>query len=283
MGHIRRDESAARIRDKTLPIHRFFRKTDSTALGELTRGPIPGSRNPETPAAARGWFYLSMNRTPAALALAFAFSSPLAAEDRSVSVAPASVAPEDFGPLRTQSPFLRSVNLSDSLILTGFAEVEDERVATIMNKETKETYVVSSKINSQGWRMVELKTDEDLEKVAAKVAVEGGEVVTIRYADWKAKPGESKPAAGPSTEPNGGPTAIMAARRPGFGGPGGPEGRRMGGPPPEVREKMEKLSEDQRQQLFDRMRELREKNPEMSWEERGRMFNEALERMSSQR
>lgn len=189
--------------------------------------------------------------------------------------APRPVAPDDFASLRGQSPFLRSLNLSDSLILTGFAEVDDERVATIMNKETKETYVVSSRVNSQGWKMVELKTDADLEKVAAKVAIDGGEVVTVRYADWQAKPGESKPAPGPSTEINGGPTAIMASRRE----RGGPDGRRFGGPPPEIREKMEKLSEDQRQKLFDKMREYREKHPDMSFEERGKHFNEALDKM----
>jgi mRNA-degrading endonuclease RelE of RelBE toxin-antitoxin system len=53
----------------------------------------------------------------------------------------------------------------------------------------------------------------------------------------------------------------------------------MGGPPPEIREKMEKLSEDQREKLFNKMRELREKSPDMSWEERGKVFNEALDKM----
>lgn len=215
-----------------------------------------------------------MKLLPALVLLPLAF--PLPAEDIAPSsdAAPRPVAADDFASLRGQSPFLRSLNLSDSLILTGFAEVDDERVATVMNKETKQTYVVSSRVNSQGWKMVELKTDADLGKVAAKVAVDGGEVVTIRYADWQAKPGESKPAPGPSTEINGGPTAIMAARRE----RGGPDGRR-GGPPPEIREKMEKLSEDQRQKLFDRMRELREKSPDMSWEDRGKVFNEALDKM----
>jgi hypothetical protein len=194
----------------------------------------------------------------------------------SVDVAPIRVATEDFIALKGQSPFLRSLNLSDSLVLTGFADVEGERVATIMNKETKQTYVVSSQINSQGWKMVDLKTDADLEKVAAKVAVDGGEVVTVRYADIDLKTGEAKPAPGPSTETNDSPTAIMEARRTRFGDPGGP---RMGGPPPEIREKMEKLSEDQREKLFNKMRELREKSPDMSWEERGKVFNEALDKV----
>jgi hypothetical protein len=229
-----------------------------------------------------------MKAAPALIALSFLHAPLLLGEGGAAVDPPEAVGPEDFAPLKAQSPFLRSLNLSDSLVLTGFADVEGERVASILNKETKETYVVSSQMNSQGWKMVELKTDDDLEKVSAKVSIDGGEVVTVRYAEVTLKPGEAKPAAGPSTEPPGGPTAIFSSRRRGFGGPGGPggpggEGRPSFGPPPEVREKMERLSEDQRRQLFDRMRELREKNPEMSWEERGKMFNEALERMSSQR
>ncbi len=200
--------------------------------------------------------------------------SPVASQE---DVSPAAIVAEDFSALKGQSPFLRSLNLSDLLILTGFADVEGERVATVMNKETKETYVVSTQTNSQGWKMVEMKSDGDLETVAAKIAIDGGEVVTVRYAEFQLKPGESKPAAGPSTEPNGGPTAILAASRRG----GGRSERR--GPPPEIREKMGRLSEDQRRQLFDQMRELRERNPFMSREESGKAFGESLDRMLKQR
>lgn len=213
------------------------------------------------------------------LAPTLLLSSLVGQETPPDGVAPVDVASDDFQALKGQSPFLRSLNLSDSLVLTGFADVEGERVATLVNKETKQTYVVSSQTNSQGWKMVDLKTNEDLEKVSVKVAVDGGEVVTVRYAELALKPGEAKPAPGPSTEPNGGPTAIIAAQRSRFGGPGGPDGRRFGGPPPEIREKMDKLSDEQREKLFNKMRELREKSPEMSWEERGKLFNDALDKM----
>lgn len=208
--------------------------------------------------------------TLALLSPALAQESPPSPTD---NVTPIGIATDDFTALRGQSPFLRSLNLSDSLVLTGFADVEGERVATILNKETKQTYVVSSQINSQGWKMVDLRADADLQKVAAKVAVDGGEVVTVRYASIDLKNGEAKPAPGPSTETNGSPTAIMEANRGRFGGP------RMGGPPPEIREKMERLSDDQREKLFNKMRELREKSPDMSWEERGKVFSEALDKM----
>ncbi|HQZ27933.1 MAG: hypothetical protein KA250_18250 [Verrucomicrobiales bacterium] len=210
------------------------------------------------------------------LLLGILFPSPFHAEEGShVMSLPSAVAEDDFRDLKTQSPFLRSVNLSDSLILTGLAMVNEEQVATLMNRETKETFVVSSKPNSQGWKMVELKADADLEKVAAKVAIEGGEVVTVRYSDWQLKPGESKPGAGPVAEgaPGGSPGG---GEKRGFG-----EGRRgsHGGPSPEFREKMSQLSEDQRGTLFQKMSELREKNPEMSREDRTKQMSELMDRM----
>jgi hypothetical protein len=185
------------------------------------------------------------------------------------SFVPVPVAKTDFSSLTEMSPFTRSINLSDSLILTGMAMVDDEQVATLLNKETKETYVVSSKLNSQGWKMVEVKANEDLEKVAAKVSVDGGEVVTVRYGEWQLKPGESKPGAGAS---EGG-----GIRPGGDGRRGDGDGRR--GPPPEMREKMAQLSEEQRGKLFQKMMELREKNPDMPREERGKIMMEAMNKM----
>lgn len=204
--------------------------------------------------------------------LLFSLATFASGQEVEVSHIPSVVEDGDFSALKGQSPFLRSVNLSDSLILTGLAMVNNEQVATLLNKETKETFVVSSKLNSQGWKMVELKSDPDLEKVAAKVAIEGGEVVTVRYAEWQLKPGESKPGAGPSTEQGPGPGPG------GMRGPGGGDGERRG-PPPEFREKMSQLSEEQRGEMFRKMSELREKQPEMSREDRGKLMSEMMDRM----
>lgn len=200
--------------------------------------------------------------------LAFTLATCAAAQEGETSYLPPGVEAGDFSALKGQSPFLRSVNLSDSLILTGLATVDKEQVATLLNKETKETFVVSSKLNSQGWRMVELKSDPDLEKVAAKVAIEGGEVVTVRYAEWQLKPGESKPGAGPSTEQNPRPDSMRSRS----------EGERRG-PSPEFREKMSQLSEDQRREVFREMSVLREKHPDMSREDRGKIMSETMDKM----
>ena len=223
----------------------------------------------ETLSCRRGFFFC-MKR----LAVLFLFSYALTnafSENEIDSFIPAEVAANDFGALNSQSPFTRALNLSDSLILTGIALVDEERVATLMNRETKETFVVSSQSNPQGWKMVELKENADLEKVAAKVSVAGGEVVTVRYSEWQLKPGEAKPGAGPGGESNDG---RMGGRENGDG-----DGRRRGGPPPEFREKMEKLSEEQRGKLFQKMGELREKNPDMPREERGKLMMQMMDRM----
>lgn len=196
--------------------------------------------------------------------LFFLFTCSLAqTEQEENAYAPSSMDASDFQSLTQQSPFTRSINLSDSLILTGVATFDEERVATLLNKETRETFVVSSRANPQGWKMVELKDNEDLEKVAAKVSVEGGEVVTVRYGEWQLKPGEAKPGAGPGDGGGDGQKGRFGDRERG-------EGRR--GPPPEMREKMMKLSEEQRGQLFRKMMELREKNPDMPREERGKII-----------
>ena len=217
-----------------------------------------------------------MRWIPAILVLVL--SPPLGAEEEvGNSYTPDSVGAGDFSLLREQSPFTRSINLSDSLILTGVATVDNEQVATLLNKETKETFVVSSSLNSQGWKMVELKNDEDLEKVSAKVAVEGGEVVTVRYAQAQLKPGEARPGAGPSETGEARPEGRPEGRMKGKGGD------RRGGPSSEMREKMMKLSEAQRGELFNKMREMREKNPDMTRDQMGEVMRKNLDTMLQNR
>ena len=178
------------------------------------------------------------------------------------SYVPRPVETGDFGALTSQSPFSRSINLSDALILTGIAMVDQDQVATLLNKETKETFVVSSRLNAQGWKMVELKKDEDLEKVSAKVSIDGGEVVTVRYSEWALKPGESRPGGG-----------VMELGQPGKGGKS--DGRDSS----EMREKMMQLSDEQRSKMFQKMMELRRKNPNMSSDERREAMTRMMESM----
>ena len=185
-----------------------------------------------------------------------------------VDALPRAVVSSHFDALMRNSPFTRSLNLSDSLILRGVAMIDGRQVATVLNRETKEIYTVSDDLNAQGWKMVEYRGDPDIEKTSARIAVAGGEVVTVRYGDIDLKPGEAKPAAGPS----GGDVRLSSRTR---------EGRRGfgGGPPPEVREKMDRLSEDQRAKLFEHMSRLRYEKPDMSFEDRIKVFREMLDKM----
>ena len=199
-----------------------------------------------------------------------AFARSVVAQEVDDSFLPQPVGETDFEALQQHSPFTRSLNLSESLILTGVARIEEEEVATLMNKETNETFVVSSSLNSQGWKMVELKSDGDLEKVAAKVSLNGGEVVTVRYGESQLNPSEARPGGGGS-----GGSGGEGERRPGEG-----SGR---GPPPEMRAKLEKLSEEQRGKLYRQMLELRAKKPDISREERLKLFSEMADKLTSKR
>ena len=183
--------------------------------------------------------------------------------------APAALTDEDFKELNSSSPFTRSLNLSDSLILTGVAKIGNETMATLIDKNTNETYVVSGQTNAQGWRMVDLEGDaNNLEGLTAKIAVSGGEVVSVRFDEKRLKPGEGKPAAG-----------VGGGGGPGDGRGKGMKGRGGGGPNPELREKIMKLSEEQRGKLFEKLREIREANPNLSREEMGAKLSSMTDKL----
>ncbi len=183
---------------------------------------------------------------------------------------PTPVTPADFRELVGNSPFTRALNLSDSLTLTGIATIGSDTIATVVDKTSKQTYVVSARANAQGWRMLGVDGDQnDLERVTARIAVAGGEVVTVRFDDDQLNPSESRPAAG----------TVNAEGR--DGERGRERGRR--GPPEEIREKMRQLSEDQRGKLFGYLREYREKNPDASRDDMREAFRKTLEKMTGDR
>lgn len=89
--------------------------------------------------------------------------------------------PKSVAPVLESSPFSRMVNLSDNLVLTGIAYVDGRPVATIFNKETKQSSVVGSEPNFQGWTLQEALPAPDVKLSQAKISI-GGEVVSVRYA-----------------------------------------------------------------------------------------------------
>ncbi len=198
--------------------------------------------------------------TPAADALADGGAAVVASD------LPRTVGRDDFRELIDNSPFTRALNLSDSLILTGVARVGGKPMATLMNTETKETFVISDVPNPQGWKMVEISSGSDLETVTAKISVSGGEVVTVRFDENRLKPGEAKPGGGGSGGSTSGETDEEKRKR-----------------YEEFRQKMDKLSDDQKDKMRKIVEKKRAENPNMTREEMGQAYREAMEKVSSER
>lgn len=162
-------------------------------------------------------------------------------------------------PLIANPPFTRSLNLSDSLVLTGIAYINGKPVATVLNKATKESYVVSDEPNAQGWKLSETSASHTLARTQAKLVV-GGEIVTIRYSDE--------------------PVADMGGPRRRDGGEGGEGGgRREGGSrgSEEDRQRFMSLSDNARSKFIEKMRESREKMGNASSEDRSAYVKKIFE------
>lgn len=102
--------------------------------------------------------------------------------------------PNSLTPVVTSSPFTRMVNMSDNLVLTGIAYIDGKPVATVFNRETKESHIVGTEPNFQGWTLQEAQPAPDISRSQARISI-GGEVVSVRYAAITAKDmqGERRP------------------------------------------------------------------------------------------
>lgn len=147
--------------------------------------------------------------------------------------------PGSLAPAIASSPFTRMVNLSDNLVLTGIAYIDGKPVATVFNKETKESHIVGTEPNFQGWILNEAQPAPDITRSQAKITI-GGEVVSVRYAAISAADlkGERKS----SREERGGPSSGERLR-------GSPRG-----PSDEDRKRYESLSEKARDKFREMMR-----------------------------
>jgi len=220
------------------------------------------------------------------------------------SFLPDRVTSNHFAPLRQHSPFLRTLDLSQSLIITGVARIDDEPVATLLDLETSRTSVVSrNTVSPEGWQLVEVKGDlSDIETLTARIKMAGGsEIFTVRYE--KAPPparggvggtgsgriGNGSPGGG--TGPHGGPDprvltpdqltdARNAARniREGFKADGYGDNQTI---PPEVVSKISRLSVEQREQINVKMYEYR--NRGLGMQERQQIYNRMLDQTLERR
>jgi hypothetical protein len=167
---------------------------------------------------------------------------------------------EHFRELKENSPFTRALNLSESLMLTGLAQVDGKPVATLMDRESKQTYVISEVPNPQGWKLVEITSPSgaDLEAVSALISV-GGERVSVRYDErqLQLKPNQSKSA--PSTIAKDSRSAPTEQEKKEFG--------KM------IHNKWQALDKEQQGQAKQIMKDKMKANPKISDRQRGEMIN----------
>lgn len=193
-----------------------------------------------------------------------------------------------FEGLLTSSPFTRSLGLSDSLILTGVARFNNEVFATLYDTKTLESQVVSHTPNREGWQLMGIGGDpEKIHTWSAKIQIRGGEIVVIRYQKPPPKAARAVGGGRSSVGGNGGGTGgtpqpltapqIEEARnaavnyREGFTSDGYPRQ-----PPPEMVEKLSRLSVEQREGINREM--LGHRNQGLGMEERRRIYEDLVNR-----
>ena len=114
-------------------------------------------------------------------AVAWALLLNTAQSDPTTSTLPSLVEIQHFAALREQSPFSRTLFLSESIVLSGRAWIDDRPVVTLIDTEEPRAFSVSETPSETGWKLIELTGSEDIETCIATIAVEGGEVIRIRY------------------------------------------------------------------------------------------------------
>ena len=129
----------------------------------------------------------------------FAFALLTAAIVRANQPAiPAPVTVESYPDLLQRPPFRRRVlTLSESLILSGVANLPDGKIVTVWDKTSSRSFVVGSHPNPQGWKLIEVTGSTDLRSVSATIAA-GDQKITLRFDPERLTPPKldnmSKPA-----------------------------------------------------------------------------------------
>lgn len=124
-----------------------------------------------------------MNRSTAAILALCLTCLPLHAGDNLPPVDADLPQPLDAGfvtSMVSQSPFTRSVNLEQTLQLTGVAYINGRPVATVLNKQTKERILLTEEANVQGWRLLAVEAGADPTLTQVQVMI-GPETLTMHY------------------------------------------------------------------------------------------------------
>ena len=189
-----------------------------------------------------------------------------------------------FEVLYQNSPFTRSVDPANSLLLTGVATIQGEVVATLFDTATGKSQVISKEANQQGWALVGLEGDGSESRTwRAQVRLAGGEVVEVRYQRPPVKGAGGAAAGGggaggtPGSAPALSSSQLAEAKkaavdyREGFSSDGYPNR-----PPPEMVEKLSRLSVSQREEINRQM--LGYRNQGLGLDERRRIYENLVDR-----
>lgn len=194
-----------------------------------------------------------------------------------------------FEALLTSPPFTRSLGVSDTLILTGIARFDSGLFATLLDTKTMDSQVVTATPNVQGWKLIGVGGDPAKSHTwTARIQIRGGETVSLRYQEPPPKASRNTLLArGPGGGPGGGgpgdgPAPITPAQadearnaavnyREGFTSDGYPRQ-----PPPEMVEKLSRLSVQQREEINRHMIGIR--NQGLGMEERRRIYEDLVNR-----
>lgn len=207
------------------------------------------------------------------------------------SAIPQSVDQAEFEALFTNSPFTRSLGVSDSIILTGVAHIEGDVFATLLNTETMESQVVSKTANLQGWQLVGVGGNAAESRTwTARIQIAGGQVISVRYQKppaRRAKPTSGGGSPGASGSSGGSLPPLSSSQlaeaknaavnyQEGFSSDGYPRK-----PPPEMVQKLSRLSVSQREDINKQMLGLRNKG--LGLDERRKIYENLVDRSTQSR
>lgn len=216
--------------------------------------------------------------------LSSAEAQPQPTSLRDDSAIPQTVHEAEYSALITNSPFTRSLGISDSIILTGIAHIEGEVFATLLNTETLESQVVSKTANFQGWLLIGVTGDPAESRTwSAKIRVADGQIISVRYQKPPPKLVHTKPGSRGSSSTSGGNSPPLSSTqldeaknaavnyKEGFNADGYPRQ-----PPPEMVAKLSRLSVSQREDINRQMFGLR--NQGLGLDERRKIYENLVDR-----
>lgn len=198
--------------------------------------------------------------------------------DRGVVIGiPQPVTEENFTALKRSSPFSRSLDPSESVVLTGVARIEGKLYVTVFEKEKEVTRIVSDASDPEGWKLVEMAgNEEELETVTAKVSIMEGESFSVKYGERQLRPAGVSTGRVPGAPPAPRPPRPDRDFREGVSGDGF-----RGAPPPEIMKKLSMLKEDDRNRLIQQIGQLRDRG--VGSEERRGIFQKMVDEAFQQR